>query len=213
MSAFVDHSSCFSNLKAGHSLLKNPYSESYKKRKCQHHGLWITTLTCYAGWYHIGICTARFPNWPLQSQASQLTLSAWCPVTQSFGVFFDLCLNKRLSRQSWGWWCETPSCSLWRHVPFYCWKTNGPIYMDIQAYCLWWRMIPYIDVIMSAMASQINGVLLNRLLRCRWKKTSNSASLEFVMVIHWWPVDFLHKGPVIFHLMTSSCTVPTSLLI
>ena len=24
-------------------------------------------------------------------------------------------LNKRLSKQSWGWWFETPSCSLWRH--------------------------------------------------------------------------------------------------
>ena len=30
-------------------------------------------------------------------------------------VFFHLCLNKRLSKQSWGWWFETPSCSLWRH--------------------------------------------------------------------------------------------------
>ena len=25
------------------------------------------------------------------------------PVTRSFGVFFDLRLNKRLSKQSWGW--------------------------------------------------------------------------------------------------------------
>ena len=30
-------------------------------------------------------------------------------------VFFDLRLNKRLSKLSWGWWFETPSCSLWRH--------------------------------------------------------------------------------------------------
>ena len=36
-------------------------------------------------------------------------------VTHSFDVFFDLCLNKRLSKQSWGWWFETPSSSLWRH--------------------------------------------------------------------------------------------------
>ena len=36
------------------------------------------------------------------------------PVTQSFGVFFDLCLNKRLSKQPRGWWFETPSWSLWR---------------------------------------------------------------------------------------------------
>ena len=37
------------------------------------------------------------------------------PVTRSFDVFFDLRLNKRLSKQSCGWWFKTPSRSLWRH--------------------------------------------------------------------------------------------------
>ena len=37
------------------------------------------------------------------------------PVTRSFDVFFDQHPNKRLSKQWWGWWFETPSCSLWRH--------------------------------------------------------------------------------------------------
>ena len=37
------------------------------------------------------------------------------PVMRSFGVFFDLHLNQRLSKQPWGWWLETPSRSLWRH--------------------------------------------------------------------------------------------------
>ena len=37
------------------------------------------------------------------------------PVTRSFDVFFDLRSNKRLSKQSWGWWFETQSCPLWRH--------------------------------------------------------------------------------------------------
>ena len=37
------------------------------------------------------------------------------PVTRSFGVFFDLSLNKRLSKHSWGWWFKTPTRSLWRH--------------------------------------------------------------------------------------------------
>ena len=36
------------------------------------------------------------------------------PVTRSFDVCFDLRLNKRLSKQSWGWWFETLSWSLWR---------------------------------------------------------------------------------------------------
>ena len=37
------------------------------------------------------------------------------PVTHSFDVFFDLRLNKRLSKQLWGWWLEKPSRPLWRH--------------------------------------------------------------------------------------------------
>ena len=36
-------------------------------------------------------------------------------VTRSFDVFFDLCPNKRLSKQTWGRWFETTLCSLWRH--------------------------------------------------------------------------------------------------
>ena len=36
-------------------------------------------------------------------------------VTWSFDVFSDIRLNKRLSKQSWGWWLEMPSSSLWHH--------------------------------------------------------------------------------------------------
>ena len=44
------------------------------------------------------------------------------PVTQSFDVFFDLRLNKRLSKQSW---FESLSRSLWRHC-------NGRIRLILQ---------------------------------------------------------------------------------
>ena len=37
------------------------------------------------------------------------------PVTRSFDVFFDLRLNKWLSKLWWGWWFETLSRPLWRH--------------------------------------------------------------------------------------------------
>ena len=37
------------------------------------------------------------------------------PVTRSFDVFFHLCLNKQLSKQTWGWRFEPPSRPLWRH--------------------------------------------------------------------------------------------------
>ena len=41
------------------------------------------------------------------------------PVTRRFDVFFVLRLNKRLIKQSWGWWLETPSGSLWRQCNDY----------------------------------------------------------------------------------------------
>ena len=37
------------------------------------------------------------------------------PVTRSFDVFFDLLLNKQLSKQLGDWWFEMPLRSLWRH--------------------------------------------------------------------------------------------------
>ena len=37
------------------------------------------------------------------------------PVTRNFDVFFDLRLNKQLKKQSWGWWFEMPSHSLWHY--------------------------------------------------------------------------------------------------
>ena len=59
------------------------------------------------------------------------------PVTRSFGVFFDLRQNKRLSKQSWGWWFETLSRPLWRHcnVETDCWLL---IYW-CHLLWLWWR--------------------------------------------------------------------------
>ena len=40
---------------------------------------------------------------------------AQSPMTQRFDAFFDLRLNEQLSKQSWGWWFEKPTRSLWRH--------------------------------------------------------------------------------------------------
>ena len=55
--------------------------------------------------FRVSLCARNLPvtgEFPSQS-----------PVTRSFDVFFDLYLNKRLSKQSWCWWFETRS--LWRH--------------------------------------------------------------------------------------------------
>ena len=50
--------------------------------------------------------TSSIPrNWPFVGPGEFPTQR---PVTRSFDVFFDLRLNKRLSKQPWGWWFETP---------------------------------------------------------------------------------------------------------
>ena len=58
------------------------------------------------------------------------------PVTRGFDVFFDLRLNKQLSKQSWGWWFETPSRSLWRHYnrPRSSGRWLGLIWLNIVIY-------------------------------------------------------------------------------
>ena len=40
-------------------------------------------------------------------------------VTRSFAIFFDLRLNKQLTKQSWSWWFETLSCPLRRQCNAY----------------------------------------------------------------------------------------------
>ena len=58
------------------------------------------------------------------------------PVTQSFDIFFDLHLNKGLSKQSWGWWFETPLHSLWRHCKMY-----NEYVQEIHLF--WWFIASY----------------------------------------------------------------------
>ena len=55
----------------------------------------------------LAICAGKFSG-PGEFPAQR-------PVTRSFDVFFDLRLNKRMSKQSRGWWFETLSRQLWRH--------------------------------------------------------------------------------------------------
>ena len=66
-------------------------------------------------WIHDDVIKwKQFPRyWPFVRGIHRFP--AQRPVARSSDVFFDLRLNKRLSKQSWGWWFETLSCPLWRH--------------------------------------------------------------------------------------------------
>ena len=59
------------------------------------------------------------------------------PATPSFNVFFDLRLNEWLSKQSWGWWFETPSRPLWRHYDGQS-RTTPPQVYSLRGREGWW---------------------------------------------------------------------------
>ena len=66
-------------------------------------------------WHHqMETCTASLAICAGNSPVTGEFPAQW-PVTRIFDVFFDQCLSKQLSKQSWGWWFETPSRPLWRH--------------------------------------------------------------------------------------------------
>ena len=69
------------------------------------------------------------------------------PVIRSFDVFFDLCLNKWLSKQSIRWWFQTPA--LWRHC-------NG-IFKEKK-----WRVIKWILIAVVCSESKIISLLPQR---------------------------------------------------
>ena len=89
--------------------------------------VYILPVVIFAWWRHqMETFSALLALWAGNSSVTG-ELPAQRPVTLSFDVFFELHPNKRLSKQSLGWWFETPSCSLWRHC-------NAIIITDIL-YC------------------------------------------------------------------------------
>ena len=71
--------------------------------------LWIRFTKSFS------ILSASHSHGPSHDDVITGEFPAQRPVTRSFGVFFDLLLNKRLNKQSWGWWFETLRRPLWRH--------------------------------------------------------------------------------------------------
>ena len=108
-------------VKRNHNCILRTKGQSYKKY------LNVITSSCpflaLSWWRHqmetfsalLAVCAGNSPvpgEFPSQR-----------PVTRSFDVFFDLRLNKWLSKQSWGWWFETLSSPLWCH----CNMQNCPV--------------------------------------------------------------------------------------
>ena len=66
------------------------------------------------------------------------------PVTRGFDVFFHLRLNKRLSKQSWGWWLETRLYPLCRHCNDIWLRNGGVLTRILKLVCTQYhRMVMY----------------------------------------------------------------------
>ena len=83
----------------------------------------------------------------------EFTVYRWIPikmpVTRSFAVFFDLCLNKRLRRR----WFGAPSHSLWRHCNF---NTRNfekcfVCFIVYDVHCLFWDEYPHFYIALSCL--------------------------------------------------------------
>ena len=99
-------------------LMRNSRRKDQKMLYCSKKmriSYWLHNTAQLSWWRHrmdtlpalLAICTGNSP--------ATGEIPTQRPVTLSFDVFFDLRLNKQLSKQSWGWCSETPSYSLWRH--------------------------------------------------------------------------------------------------
>ena len=83
------------------------------------------------------------------------------PVTRSFDVFFELHVNKQLSKQSPGWWFETPSGSLWRQCNVLCYALLWSC-TDLLI-CIWRCCLHNGVHFVSAAMCWIKSVLFNAL--------------------------------------------------
>ena len=78
----------------------------------------------------------KVTTWVQHPIDSHPFMSIQPPMTRSFHVFFDLSLNKRLRKQLWGWWFETPPCPFWRHCNVY------PDTHKLAVVPLWYSTLP-----------------------------------------------------------------------
>ena len=130
------------------------------------------------------------------------------PVTWSFGVFFDVRLNKRLSKQSRCWWFETPWRSFWHHGNVHprFWITLScppKWYRNIGSAETWKKTCPFFSV--STVSSDgyhkhcntWPNAVRQQVINChndviKWKYFPRY--YPFVRGIHRWPVNSPHKG-------------------
>ena len=139
----------------------------------------------------------------------EFTGHRWIPRSKAsdaelFYLFFDLRLNERLSKQSWVWWFETPSWSLWRHCNVYTYQIHfKPNFTDeSNVWFDWWgaqnTKHHYSGNTWPSwrFKSPATHLLFNSLFRLTPKYIKTLHYWPFVRGTHWSLVDSPHQGSV-----------------
>ena len=72
--------------------------------------VWEKVMMTSSNWNFSALLAFCTGNSPVSGE-----FPAQRPVTRSFNILFYMRLNKRLGKQWWCWWFETPSRTLWCH--------------------------------------------------------------------------------------------------
>ena len=158
--------------------------------------------TVTAWWHHqmetfsalLAICAGNSPvtgEFPAQR-----------PVTRGYDVFFNLRLNKQLTKQSWGWWFATPSCPLWRHCNEVVLLGTKPLHTSIM-YCL----LDHTYENRSEIRNKIRFSIKKRHLKCRQQN-----SRHFVSISTSWHL-FCAKAQTQHFISMTSCKTAVSPLL
>ena len=131
--------------------------------------IWTTALQDGKTWFNYDtfdtkthddvIKCKHFPRyWPFVWKIHRSPVNSLHKYNWRRALMFSLicALNKRLSKQSWDWWFETPSCPLWRHC-------NGK--SNVDALSIWpsYRRLRYMK----------NGMQKNSIIWVKMKWESN----------------------------------------
>ena len=96
-------------------------------------------------------------------------------IHRSFDGFFDLCLNKQLRKQSWGWWFETLSPPSWRH----CSDVLAPHGAKPSTGYHGWHV--FFHIIWQCLS---NNLVVTKWRHSKWAMRSREISRHFIMT--WW---------------------------
>ena len=102
-------------------------------------------------------------------------------VMRSFDVFFDLRLNKWLSKQRWGWWFEMSLRPLWRHRN----RNHKKIQHDITMFIFCGMYWKHYSDLPWWIFMEVNGQLISL-----WKKWPPFRRQYFQMHFYEWKMYF-----------------------